>query len=633
MVSYFLPDFARKPVNSLHPSKSMMRLCKAFALLFLLGTSSGQGKTMRTPPGGSDVAPHFGEPYDTFVPHTDQELNEALRLIRAGDMDAAIQLVSRYLETHVESAPTNELMGIALAKQGKLEESVKRFQRAIEINPRQSSAITKLGDVYLAQQKVDLAKAQFLQAISVDPGDRRAHQRLGLIYLDEGDSRRAIDHLEKGLIGTPPDYIGIKTDLADLYNQAKQFEKTVRLLEPVATENCEVGSAHLLLGTARLALGQKESAAESFDRARKLQPDGAASHLAIGVACRNAGDLEQSRGELEQALKAKADWPPAQYQMAETLIAMGRIPEAMTFFSKAASGAPKSTLIRNRIAEVLAGQKKLTEAIGMYEPMRSDGTADVRTYDGMSTTLQLSGKYQEAEEVLKEACEKYKESPYPLYKLGLHYALVRDYDGALRVLAEARRIAPSDPRVVKAMSLAELRRGDLDHAIADARRVSELVADDIGEQFYLATLLDEKKLDAEAAQLYEKVLQRSPSHVSALNNLALVRLRQNNASEATELARRAASLAPENAGVMDTYGWVLYHKGELAPARKTLEGAVAKAGQNSTYRYHLGVVYQHLKLRDEALKQVELALKPTNPFPERDAAIKLAADLRTSSKK
>jgi tetratricopeptide (TPR) repeat protein len=612
----------------------IVRLRRTFvALLFLVGASYVQSRTIDTPFEGLDVAPHFAEPYDAFVPHTDQELNEALRLVRAGNMDAAIKLVDRYLETHLESADAKEIIGVALAKQGKLEPAVKCFQRAIELNPRQNSAITKLGDVYLAQQNVALAKVQFLQAISVDPRDRRAHQRLGLIYQDEGDARQAIEHLEKGLIGTPPDYVGIKIDLASLYNQSREFEKTVRLLEPVATENCQVGSAHLLLGTARLALGQKKPAAECFQRARKLEPDAAAGHLAIGVACRNAGDLDQSRSELEQALKAKADWPPAQCQMAETLIAMGRIADAITFFSKAAASAPKSAFVRNRMAEALAGQKRFEEAIAIYETMRSDGMADVRTYDGMSTALQLSGKYQEAEEILKEACQKYKENPSPFYKLGLHYALVRDYDGALRVLGEARHIAPADPRIVKAISLAELRRGDLDRAIVEARRVSELLPDDIGEQFYLATLLDEKKLDAEAAQLYEKVLQRSASHVPALNNLALVRLRQNHANDAVELARRAASLSPESAGVMDTYGWVLYHKGELAASRKTLEGAIARAGENPTYRYHLGVVYQHLNLKDEALKQVELALKQTNPFPEREAAAKLAADLRTISQK
>jgi tetratricopeptide (TPR) repeat protein len=619
-------------VNCLHSSKFILRLRKAFlALLFWLGVLYGQGIMVGTLFGVA-IMPE-GEPYDALVPHTDQELNEALQLVRVGDMDAAIKLVDRYLETHFDSAAANEIMGIALAKQGKLDEGVKCFQRAIAINPRQNSAITKLGDVYLAQRNVALAKVQFLQAISVDPGDRRAHQRLGLIYQEEGDAQQAIEHLEKGLIGTPPDYIGIKTDLASLYNQSREFQKSVRLLEPVATDNCQVVSLHLLLGTARLALGQKKPAAECFERARKLELDPAAGHLAVGVACRQAGDLAQSYSELEQALKAKVDWPPSQYQMAETLLAMDRVPEATTFFSKAAGGAPKSALLHNRLAETLAGQRKFEEAIATYESMRSNGTADLRTYDGMSTAFQLIGKYPKAEEVLREACQKYKENPNPHYKLGLHYALVRDYDGALRVLERARQISPADARIAKAMSLAQLHRGDLDRAIVEARRVSELLPDDIGEQFYLATLLDDKKLALEAAQLYEKVLERSASHVPALNNLALVRLRQKNPTAAVELARRAASLAPENAGVMDTYGWVLYHKGEIAASRKILEEAVAKAPENSTYRYHLGIVYQQLKLRDEALKQVELALKQTKPFPEREAAAKLAAGLRLASQK
>jgi tetratricopeptide (TPR) repeat protein len=617
-------------VNCLHSSKFILRLRKAFlALLFWLGVLYGQGIMVGTL-FGLAIVPE-GEPYDALVPHTDQELNEALQLVRVGDMDAAIKLVDRYLETHFDSAAANEIMGIALAKQGKLEEGAKCFQRAIAINPRQNSAITKLGDVYLAQRNVALAKVQFLQAISVDPADRRAHQRLGLICEEEGEIRQAIEHLEKGLIGTPADYIGIKIDLAALYNQSREFEKTVRLLEPVATENSTAGNAHLLLGTARLALGKTGPAAECFERARKLQPDVAAGHLAVGMARRQAGDLDKSRQEFEQALKSKPNWPAAQYQMAETLVALHQIPEAMTFFSKAQAGVPKSALVRNRMAEVLAGEKKFADAISVYELMRADGVADLRALDGMSAAFQLSGKYKEAEEVLKEACQKHTQNPEPYYKLGLHYALVRDYDGALKVLEQARQLSPADARIAKAISLAELRRGNLDRAIVEARRVMELVPERIGEQFYLATLLEEKKLDPEAAQLYEKVLQQSASHVAALNNLALLRLRQDRADESVELARKAASLASENPGVMDTYAWVRSHTGELAESRKMLETVVAKAPENATYHYHLGVVYQRLQLKDDALKQVDLALRQTTPFPEREAAEKLAADLRPKS--
>ena len=236
-------------MNCLHSSKFILRLRKAFlALLFWLGVLYGQGIMVGTL-FGLAIVPE-GEPYDALVPHTDQELNEALQLVRVGDMDAAIKLVDRYLETHFDSAAANEIMGIALAKQGKLEEGAKCFQRAIAINPRQNSAITKLGDVYLAQRNVALAKCSSYRPslwirrtggpINVWDLSAKRKARFG--------RRRAS---EKRLIGTPADYrhqdrlAACTTSRASLKRRSACWNRWPLRIPPRATRIC---SGHGLAG-------------------------------------------------------------------------------------------------------------------------------------------------------------------------------------------------------------------------------------------------------------------------------------------------------------------------------------------------------------------------------------------------
>ena len=557
-----------------------------------------------------------------------RRLAEAVQFIERGELDSALANARQVLAAEPDSAPANEVLGIVLVLQGKVDDGMMHLQRAVQLNPAQSTAITKIGDVYLAKGEVAKAKAQFLQAIAVNPADRWAHQRLGMIIEDEGDYPQAVEHYERGLVGTPPDYLGIKVNLGRLYNLSRQFQKTVQLLEPVTTENCPVPSAHLILGMARLRLGETNSAVRCFETARKLSRV-EQMHLALGIAYRDAGDNEKSCQEIQKALEAKPRWPQAMYQMGETLVAMDRIPAAVEEYRKAASTLTNGVPVYNRMAEVYSSRKQYDEALKIYESLERGGTADLRTYDGMATLLQRNNRPAEAERVLQGACKKYPASSQPQYRLGLHYAYLQQYDRAMPSLETARKMAPSDPRLLKAISLVAYRRGDMEQALAEAKRLLEIVPASVEDQFYLATLFDESRKYDEAAAWYNKVLEREPSHIGALNNLAQIRARQKQLTAAAQLAEKAVKLDPNNAAVLDSYGWILCEKGEWTAARPALEKAVDRVSHRSLYRYHLAVAYRQLGMNAKALEELELALKTEEQFANRADAERLASEWRS----
>jgi tetratricopeptide (TPR) repeat protein len=359
----------------------------------------------------------------------------------------------------------------------------------------------------------------------------------------------------------------------------------------------------------------------------QLESDAAKNHLALGIAYREAGELEESRSELAHALKSNPGWTAAQFQMGETLVQMKRIPDAMAYYEQAAAGGTNKTAIQNRMAEVYSRSHQPARAIALYQSLRAAGQANLRTYECYASILQLTDQFKETEEVLKEACQRFPENSMGYYRLGLHYALLREYDSSLVPLQKARRLAPADRRILKAISLAELRLGKLPQATASARRLLEVAPSSLEDQVYLASLLELNKEDQEAARIYEKVLQTSPANVVALNNLALIHLRQNQIDQAVALAAKAASQQPNDSAVQDTYGWALYRKGDLANARQFLENA-ANNSENPTYNYHLAAIYHALGLKAEAAKQAELATSQSKSFPEREQALRLLSELR-----
>ena len=496
----------------------------------------------------------------------DSDAAAALSLVERGEYDAAVARVKATLAVNPDSSAAHEVLGVALAKKGLLDEALREFKHAAGLAPKASTPWTKMGDVYLAKNDSENAKSCLLQAVALDPKDYRAHQRLGLIFEQERDVPLAIEHFEKGIVGPPPDYIGVKVDLATLYNQTRQFARSASLLESVVHSNTPNPAAHFALGTAYLGLRRTDDAIRSFSFMEKFDRDPARAEVAKGIAFREAGDLTRSLKELDAAIKAKPDWSLGHYEQGETLLAMRKLPEAIQSFSAAAAHNPKPVHARNRIAEILAAEKQYDSSAQAYEKLRSEGIADWKTYDGLATVYQVSGRLDAAKKVLLEACEKWPVAPVFL-RLGLFYGYTKQYGPAKESLTTARGLSPADPRILKALSGVSLRTGDLTNAIALARKLLEIVPNSVDDMVYLAALLGETGSYEEAASGSTQALELNPKQLLAFNNLAVIQMKLGKLDEALKSANQAVALAPEDATVLDTLGWILYKRAEFAKAK------------------------------------------------------------------
>jgi Flp pilus assembly protein TadD len=119
---------------------------------------------------------------------------------------------------------------------------------------------------------------------------------------------------------------------------------------------------------------------------------------------------------------------------------------------------------------------------------------------------------------------------------------------------------------------------------------------------------------------YQKALSIQSDDAVAANNLAYLMLEHggdvNVALTLAQTARRGLQGMPNSA---DTLGWAYYHNGSFSAAAPLLEEAVRKAPSNSTYLYHLGLIYTKLNDSARARAQFERAISidPQSPIAER----------------
>ena len=84
--------------------------------------------------------------------------------------------------------------------------------------------------------------------------------------------------------------------------------------------------------------------------------------------------------------------------------------------------------------------------------------------------------------------------------------------------------------------------------------------------------------------------------------------RHENLEEAEHLLRKAHTLAPQDAAITDSLGWVLVERGDIKTGMSMLEKAAEETPEDPEVNYHLGEAYWQDGRRIEAVNQWNMAL-------------------------
>lgn len=249
---------------------------------------------------------------------------------------------------------------------------------------------------------------------------------------------------------------------------------------------------------------------------------------------------------LYEELRREASRPDPQRRLLLGQIAefLERFEEALDWY-RGVPGGEQRTLARLRAANVLHELKRGDEAYQALHELQADAAAP----------------------------EDARRDAYILEAELCH----RDKDDAGELGAYARGLAafPDDPDLLYARALGWERRDDIARAEADFR----------------------------------KILVTDPDSTAALNALGYTLAdRTTRYQEALELIDRARAAEPDNAAIIDSYGWVLYRLGRMEEALTELRRAYSLQ-KDPEIATHVGEVLWALGRKDEARRYFEEARK------------------------
>ncbi len=360
-------------------------------------------------------------------------------------------------------------------------------------------------------------------------------------------------------------------------------------------------------------------------------------------------DRDLAEAKIKQALKYRPDWDKALLCQAQIDIYAGDLSEASALLKKALVKYPNNLKMSKMLAQVFIKDEHYKEALDLYHKMISNNPSDVesRFAEGL-IYLQLNQE-DEAEGIFKklegQAEWKYQADFYlgkikekqGSYKKALEfYDKVSDgafvFDASLSAISLLQRdkqvneanarlsaLQSKFPKQIVRLTLiqAELFSQQKNYE-KSFEILSKALAENLNQKEYLyaRALIAEHlgKLDVVEGDL-NKILAIEPDNVETLNALGYSLL--NNPSryvDAEKFLKKALSLSPNEAVIIDSYGWLQFKLGNFSGALNYLQQAYDKQ-KEPEIAAHLAEVMWVSGKRDEAEKLVSRLIRE-NPADE-----------------
>lgn len=416
------------------------------------------------------------------------------------------------------------------------------------------------------------AAVRELAALLASPGDDGWRQALGALAGGAKTPKQAADVLQRLLDENRfPSVLNAWLAFGGLAQRLDRPQLAERIVAEVVRRFPGDPRVALLRASQLREAGKNAEARAVLEGLREVAATNAELRLALAQEYNALNDRTTAAAVLARGPQDDQTWA-----LRATLLARAEDTAALTaLYDELARDAerpdPTRRLLLGQVAEFL---KRYEDALRWYGGVPGGPQRWVARLRSTNVLHEL-GRKQEAIDALRSlqqdasAEDEVRRDAY-LLEASLWQ---EDKDDARELDAFARGLAafPDEPEILYSRALAWERRDDIARAEADLRRV----------------------------------LVIHPDSVAALNALGYTLAdRTTRYREALELIDRARAAEPDNAAIIDSYGWVLYRLGRNQEALAELQRAFALQ-KDAEIAAHVAEVLWVLGRRDEALRYFE----------------------------
>ena len=526
---------------------------------------------------------------------SDAQFAQAGKALTSGNATDAIRLLQQIPAGDAATeARRASLLAMAYVREKRPDEAVKTAAAYAEKNPQNSAAHLLYGTTLVAAGKRAEARAQYSEAHKLDPKNIQVLLSLG-----------SLDSLD-----------GHYKDAAGRY-------------ETILKQDPKNAVAMTALGRVAMQQNDKAQAIKWLKQAISAAPKSAAAYAGLVLLYSESGQFDEAAATAKQLADADPNNPEALNALGAAELNAGHHNEALKPLQQAVNLAPQVALYRTNLAraqiinkDTKAAESNLDQVIkadpGQLTAVTLRAFMNLRDKD-------LPGALAMAQTLQKQPATK----AAGLSLEGDLYMADKSWSKAAQAYQQALKIDNARPLVVK--NFMALNQSGAKQPDAVLRDWLAKHPDDASTRVLLAQYYMEHAQNTTAATQYEQVLKAFPTNVGALNNLAWIYTEQHN-PKALALAERAHKLAPDSAGVADTYAWALIADNQAKTALPILVKAAKAAPKVPAIQYHLAVAQSRTGDKAGARTTLEALQKSGVDFQDKQAAEKLRQELGGAGK-
>ena len=191
-----------------------------------------------------------------------------------------------------------------------------------------------------------------------------------------------------------------------------------------------------------------------------------------------------------------------------------------------------------------------------------------------------------------------------------------DYSACCRIALAALEYNEQYGQANHILAVGLEKMGEYAKALQFYERALQYDPDDHEICFNLAHLASQMKMLPTAEKLLRLFIEKEPSRIDGLNNLAICLRAQERLDDAIDLLKGSLMQNPENALLWNTLGTFLIDDNRMSEARTFIEEALRLDPHFSRAHHNLGFILSSTGPWDEALSHLDAALALNPPLSE-----------------
>ena len=327
-------------------------------------------------------------------------LEEAARLLRAGDAEGAEACLRAMLGAAPDDADALHLLGLVayrrgrhgqacaaiaaavarrpevalyranlgrvLAAAGRTEEAIAALRGAVAAAPEDADLRYDLGLALARAGRTAEAVAAYREAVARAPAHAEAHNNLGVALAALGETEAA-EECYRAALRHAPGLAAAAANLGALLCRVGRWDEAEEALRRALRLAPDVPAALNSLGTALAARRASAEAEECYRRALALDPAYAEAHNNLGTLLEEEGRFAEAERALAEALRLRPDYAEAASNLGNVLVALGRLGEAERAYRLALRLRPGEASSEYNLGVALLSAGRLGEGWAGYE--------------------------------------------------------------------------------------------------------------------------------------------------------------------------------------------------------------------------------------------------------------------------